>query len=147
MSPDNPLLILNPNKKIYYLDIGYHKYNGDPNAAGSRLEHIFQRHMYEQLEKWGVDSPEALAEVILSTLANPYGDLHKMGIIDDQEDPNSIYFRVWVNGRVRYLRIIKTRYENMRYIHDCYDGKDRGSILFRNYYNFYNLKDPFNQFN
>ncbi len=147
MDPSNPLLILNPISRIYYLDIGYHKYNGDPLATGSRLEHIDQRHIYEQFEEWGIDDHKELAELILSTIANPHGDFHKMGIIDDEDDPSSIYFRILVKGKVRYLRVIISTYENRRYIHDCFDGKNRGEVLFKDYYNFYNLKDPYNQFN
>jgi hypothetical protein len=147
MNPHNPLLITNPISRIYYLDNGYHIYNGDPNAGGSRLEHFFQRHMYEQLEEWGINDHEELSELILSTIANPYGDFDMMGIIDDEEDPNSIYYRIWVDGEVRYLRIIVSKFENKRFIHDCWDGEERGEILFRKYYQIYNLNDPFGLFN
>ncbi|MHA1985316.1 MAG: hypothetical protein ACW98D_01635, partial [Promethearchaeota archaeon] len=66
MSPDNPLLTTNPISRIYYLDKGYHKYDGRIITGGSGLEHDFQRHMYEQLEEWGIDDNEELAELILS---------------------------------------------------------------------------------
>jgi hypothetical protein len=148
MSSDNPLLITNPISRIYYLDKGYHRYDGKSITGGSGLEHDFQRHVYEQLEEWGINDHEELAELILSTIANPYGDVHKMGIIDDINEPGklTVYYRIHFNGKIRYLRVVFSKNVFNRFIVTCYDGEKIGSDLFKNYYNIYNLKDPYNIF-
>jgi len=147
MNPDNPLLIINPISRIYYLDKGYHKYNGDPRAGGRGLEHDFQRHMYEEFEEWGIEDPKELADLILSTIKNPYGGIHKMGIWDDSDTGTSVYYRINLKGKIRYLRVVLTRLETGRFIVTCYNGERIGSHLFRDYYNIYNLEDPYNIFN
>lgn len=81
-------------------------------------------------------------------MVNPYGDFHKMGIIDDVMEPGklNVYYRIYINGKIRYLKVVFSKDIFSRFIVSFYDGGRRGFDLFREYYDSYNLKDPYNIF-